>query len=68
VALWHCSKCRREFEAPAGTVSFFHRCVIEKRARVPVKLKELPPDQDGRDDLWHGLVSMVHRLGPLLDD
>jgi hypothetical protein len=42
--------------------------VIEKRARVPVKLKELPPDQDGRDDLWHGLVSMVHRLGPLLDD
>ena len=67
VAIWHCDWCRREFNAPDGTVSFFHRCVSQEREPALTKIEGLPLDDAGRDDLWHGLLSIVARVHPLID-
>lgn len=69
MALWHCNRCRREFEAPEGSVAFFHHCLDETgRRREPAKLEALPPDQAGRDDLWHGLLSLVAAARPFIEE
>lgn len=67
VALWHCPECSRQFDVPDGTVSFFHRCVREKREPALARIEELPPDDEGREAIWHGLLNMVRAVRPYVD-
>lgn len=67
MALWYCRDCSRQFDAPDGTVSFFHRCVRQKREPALAKIEHLPPDEAGREDLWHGLINMVRTVRPFVD-
>ena len=68
MALWHCTHCGREFDAPEGTVSFFHRCVRQKREPALAKIEHLPPDEVGRDGLWDGLLRLVAAARPYVDE
>ena len=71
MALWHCDNCARQFEAPAGSVAHFHRCVdvigAARRPRMPQRIPDLPPEPEVRQDLWHGLLRIVSKVSPLID-
>jgi hypothetical protein len=48
-------------------VSFFHRWVRQKLEPALAKIEQLPPDEIGRQELWHGLIAMVRQVRPFVD-